>query len=108
MSGNIVVIKMSDGNTVNLFKVDQDYTEVTIDAEAAALVAAHHPSETVSGWAACEDTVLEDCMGAGNDLDSDFFVKQKQSVLVSETIIPPDGMVEDDLAPTDDCVCYTT
>ena len=72
MSGNIVVIKMSDGNTVNLFKVDQDYTEVTIDAEAAALVAEYHPSETVSNWAACEDAVLESCIEAGKNLDTDF------------------------------------
>jgi len=111
---DILIIKVSTGEVMTHFRTNQNYSEVA--SMVTACVLRHYPGKSATSYALCDAEEFQLKIDEGKDLDvgnpagaplpgGDFDVRQKSAV-TTQTIIPPNGMVEGDLLPTDDVVCY--
>lgn len=104
--GNILVVKLSDGNVMTCHRYDNDYSggQPAVDA----MVTDAHPSLTSSGHAICSAALLtqHNDSAPGANLDADINVMLKSAV-TTEVIIPPVGVEASDIPLTDSVVVTT-
>lgn len=107
---NILMIKVSNGKLMSHFRPDQNYSNVSDMVTACILQ--YHTGESADAYAICDAIELQLQVSGGKSLivgeatgGGDFDVMQKSAV-TTEVIIPPSEMIEADLQPTDDVVCY--
>ncbi len=108
-----LLIKTNEKKLLSHFRVDQDYSDLSTKVDA--LITQFHPGKTASAYALVDAEDFQVAVegkewvpGLDCEVNGDFNLVAKEDVLGTETIIPPAGMTEGELADTDICLCYTT
>ena len=95
---NVLIIKLSNGNSMTYFEQANAYDNYSEKAEA--LVSEHHPSLTMLACALADAEALQ--AAAPANIDSSLHVGAKSdAVLLGATIIPPHGVDVEDIDDLD-------
>jgi hypothetical protein len=104
-------IEVSNGVVMTHARADNYYGDAAAQrAMAEALVAQHHPGETLVAavlTSTADVAATAESQGLGPDLSDTFSITQKQNIPDGSTGIPIAGHTMDDLADGDMCLCYT-
>ncbi len=108
---NVLVVKTEEGRLIAKFRKDQNYSDSSSIASKA--VAELYPDESVSMYALVDAHALAVATRDGKlwkpgASEGDFGMAAKKDIPETETLIPPAGVSEEDLADTDPCLCYHT
>lgn len=107
---DMLLIKVSSGEVMTHFRMDQDYSGIA--GMVIACILRFYPGETATAYALCDAELFQAQVKLGKNFvkgdpagGGDFDVRLKSAV-ASQTIIPPNGVSVGSIDAGDDVVCY--